>query len=524
MANLFGTEVDLVENDSGKSSKPVDGASRSTLVTLMGSTTHSTYLRQVDDYYATDPKVMELLLERETFQQNVWEPACVDSETEFFNGTCWKSISEYTEKDLVLAFDGTNAVLTQPIKYHKVATSDLLYHFHNRHLDMAVSGDHRIVYRHRRNNNLLVEPANVIFNRYATDSNGFRGKIPTTFRLSGNISVNEWHLRIAVACNADGRTRTTIKHTYELRLKKQRKIDRMHYLLSMANISYTTKVLPNGYIGFYFQSPLGCKVFPIEWIYLTDDLKRIFIDELQFWDGHTVSAGKHQYFSSKKSDVDIVQLIAHSIGISTNIYTDSRKSKLSYRVQFLSVTDFALRKQPDSLDMIVASDGYKYCFTVSTGMLILRRNNKIFITGNCGGGHLCEVLKAHGHTVRATDLYDRGYGLGGIDFLQVIETWDGDIITNPPYKYALQFCQKALAVTNPGAKIAMLLRLTFLESSERRKFFDKYPPKYVYVSSSRVNCARNGDFIQFPNASVIAYAWYIWENGYTGDTILRWFN
>ena len=29
-------------------------------------------------------------------------------------------------------------------------------------------------------------------------------------------------------------------------------------------------------------------------------------------------------------------------------------------------------------------DGFKYCFTVSTGMLVLRRNDRIFITGNCG--------------------------------------------------------------------------------------------------------------------------------------------
>ena len=29
-------------------------------------------------------------------------------------------------------------------------------------------------------------------------------------------------------------------------------------------------------------------------------------------------------------------------------------------------------------------DGYKYCFTMPLGTLILRRNNKIFVTGNCG--------------------------------------------------------------------------------------------------------------------------------------------
>ena len=53
----------------------------------------------------------------------------------------------------------------------------------------------------------------------------------------------------------------------------------------------------------------------------------------------------------------------------------------------------------------------------------------------CGEGHLAKVLEAHGHKVLSTDLIDRGCGLGGIDFLQCDNPYNGDIITNPPYKY-----------------------------------------------------------------------------------------
>ena len=36
----------------------------------------------------------------------------------------------------------------------------------------------------------------------------------------------------------------------------------------------------------------------------------------------------------------------------------------------------------------------------------------------CGAGHLARVLKMYGYNVKATDLIDRGYGLGGGRFLK----------------------------------------------------------------------------------------------------------
>jgi hypothetical protein len=88
------------------------------------------------------------------------------------------------------------------------------------------------------------------------------------------------------------------------------------------------------------------------------------------------------------------------------------------------------------------------------------------------------VLEAHGHIVRSTDLIDRGYGKGGQDFLNTPTTvWNGDIITNPPYKYAREFVEKALEIVAPGCKVAMFLKLTFLEGKGRRKLFHSSPLK-----------------------------------------------
>lgn len=144
----------------------------------------------------------------------------------------------------------------------------------------------------------------------------------------------------------------------------------------------------------------------------------------------------------------------------------------------------------------------------------------------CGKGHLSEVLKKHGYHVMSSDLIDRGYGKGGVDFLQTNGEFNGDIITNPPYKYAQQFVEHALDLIPDGNRVVMFLKLTFLESQHRRKLFDKYPPQYIYVSSSRLRCAAGGEFEKYKSSSgtAIAYAWFIWKKGFTGEPRVRWFN
>ena len=144
----------------------------------------------------------------------------------------------------------------------------------------------------------------------------------------------------------------------------------------------------------------------------------------------------------------------------------------------------------------------------------------------CGEGHLSKALTKAGYSVISTDLIYRGFGYpASVDFLSYRDEgcFDGDIITNPPYKYALEFVEQALHVIRPHNKVAMFLKLTFLEGQKRKSFFKANPPKTVYVSSSRLICARNGEFEKF-GSSAVAYAWYVWEKGYSGDTVIKWIN
>lgn len=142
----------------------------------------------------------------------------------------------------------------------------------------------------------------------------------------------------------------------------------------------------------------------------------------------------------------------------------------------------------------------------------------------CGEGHLAKILEEKGILHLASDLIDRGYGQV-IDFLsdKVNYCEANSIITNPPYKYAKEFVEKSLQIIPDGKKVAMFLKLTFLEGKERKKMFAKYPPIRIYVSSSRLKCALNGEFDK-TGSSAAAYAWFVWEKGYKGDPIIKWIN
>ena len=150
--------------------------------------------------------------------------------------------------------------------------------------------------------------------------------------------------------------------------------------------------------------------------------------------------------------------------------------------------------------------------------------NEWILEPACGQGHLSKRLIENGYQVYSSDLIDRGYGIQ-YDFFET-SSWYGDIITNPPYKFAKEFIEKSLSIIPNGNKVAMFLKLQFMEGKSRKELFKYNPPKTIYVSSSRLLCAKNADFdgMIAGGGSAVAYAWYIWEKGYTGKTVVEWIN
>ncbi len=140
----------------------------------------------------------------------------------------------------------------------------------------------------------------------------------------------------------------------------------------------------------------------------------------------------------------------------------------------------------------------------------------------CGDGAISKPFEAAGHTVISSDLVDRGYGETRIDFLMEYKPRAPNIVTNPPFKLAVPFVKHALGLTT--GKVAMLLKIAFLEGQERAALFRNSPLARVHVFSQRLAFVAGGsrEVRKLDGGGMMAFAWFVWEHGYSDAPRIGW--
>lgn len=132
----------------------------------------------------------------------------------------------------------------------------------------------------------------------------------------------------------------------------------------------------------------------------------------------------------------------------------------------------------------------------------------------CGEGHIADVLQEYVALVRATDIFDYGYGDGVMDFLDPgarMSPFPDFIITNPPFgDKAVAFVLRALE--NASVGVAMFFRLQWIPTKGRyESLFRDNPPTLVAFFTERVPIIK-GEWN--PTASTATdYIWLVWLHG-----------
>lgn len=371
------------------------------------------FKKLVEDEMLT-PMVVEYIKDRIKTSKGIvicGQPGCVDKDTEFFNGKEWKSIADYHDGEQVLQFDITTgeADLVYPIRYIK-EPCDKMYHFETKYgIDQTLSPEHRVIYYKQKkkfgrkywSDEAYEMTAEQLMNEQNTGK--FNGGFKTDFYYDGpGLDLSDIELRIMLAVICDGSFTGKGRHC-RIHLKKQRKIDEMQLLIDEWKKPYRRTTCANGYTDFIFDAPRREKVFSFDWYRCSQEqLKTICANVLQ-WDGHQDEIGRKQFTSTSKASADFIQFSFSACGYRATIYKDERKGQPyhtsgkkyerksnTYNVIICNKNIVAMKWHNDGrdnntvLETVIPEDGYKYCFTVPTHALVLRRNNKIFITGNCG--------------------------------------------------------------------------------------------------------------------------------------------
>lgn len=343
--------------------------------------------------------------------------SCVDCDTEYFNGSEWKKISEYTYGEKVLQFnDDYSASLVIPDKYIKQPCDEMLM-FHNTYKTWTqiCTEDHDMVYITSKGN-LNKKPAGEVKEKILNNKTGFGGKFINWFHKTGNVHIDKPNIELMVAISADGTKHG--QNYWRIRLKKDRKIKNLRRIINEVGLPLDERIYKDGFHNFLVPKEYGSKIFPDDLLNLDDESKKNFIECIFDWDG---DKKERRYFTTEKRNADIVQFILASSGFKANFYIDKRENRKDlYIVQQSNTKYTTIDCHPETdrnklIEKYQTIDGFKYCFNVPSHMLVLRRDNHIFITGNCGKTTLTKMLAKIYHTAWAEEAgryYSRDY-LGG---------------------------------------------------------------------------------------------------------------
>lgn len=325
---------------------------------------------------------------------------CVDCDTEYFNGKEWKRIADHREGELVLQYneDGS-ATLVQPKKYVKYE-ENTMYHFQTKYgTDQCLSWEHRVVYRTSKGN-LHIKPFHDVLKDHNNSKSGFTGKFYTTFGYSGaGIDKTDDEIRLQIAYMADGHFSGDNTNRCVMRLKKKRKQQRLEMLLHNTGIDYKCREEEDGFNVYTFYAFNSEKEFESYWYNCNKHQFEIVCGEILHWDGS--QANKNSFYTTSKKTADFIQFAFATIGKRCNMMIDDRvgepiSGKGGYTHKsvgyYFTPTDrnmvgiggFHKGQTKTPIVPVPTKDGYKYCFEVDSSMLVLRRNGKIFITGNTG--------------------------------------------------------------------------------------------------------------------------------------------
>lgn len=357
------------------------------LVNFMGSDTVEG-IRFAQHYYGVDGGMPAFSI-----------PACYDDSTEILTERGFRLFSELSPVDRVAQYNPNGTIEFQiPSKYHSGKSDGKMIRFLSRgdkqaKVDLLVTSNHRMIRRSVSTGDIEIQSASD-----ATFSQ--RNSWIQAGTKNGTVCDLSAIDRLRIAFQADGSFPSRAdKYTgsrsgtkpIRFTLKKDRKKERLVSILEQLGWEYNVSDAPedsdrSGYSQYWICVPKDIAFKKtLEWVNLADvnsDWCKQFIDEVSNWDG--TNKGNSVLFSTTiRENADVFQAVSVLAGYRSqvSVYEDERENRLPVFTASACKTENSRNGQ--GIEKSTENyDGNVYCVTVPSGMVIVRRNGVVSISGN----------------------------------------------------------------------------------------------------------------------------------------------
>lgn len=328
------------------------------------------------------------------------DESCFVKGTEVLTPIGWKKFEDLDQTEKVAQYNTNGSIeFVHPLHYTKKPHSGLVYEFSNikGHFKQVVTPDHRIIWRDSITRDIKENTAEEF------NSSFLKHFIASGVKTGGRAELS-YVERFKIALQADGSIQNKDLRNGKFNgcnittftLTKPRKIDRLDHILEQIQFRHTKiEFIHNDKISYVYTVWVPIEhdvVKDFSWV----NLEEVggawcieFLEELSHWDGHLRNGDySNIYFSTTNSDVaDMVQAIAALSGRRAHrgIQIDHRQDRYKnvHRITIIQDRDYYCAGAKPKTTSTYNYDGDVFCVSVPSGMLVVRYENKVIVSGNC---------------------------------------------------------------------------------------------------------------------------------------------
>ncbi len=310
---------------------------------------------------------------------------CLTGDHEVLTDTGWQRLDKWTGGKIACWNPSGETVSFQKSNALVFPYEGIMYEYCDKRIDQISTPEHKMYVKRRYGGEWLIDTVE--------NMEKYRPSIPFTGYRQTTAGLEHSILRVLVMVQADGCF--TEDGSVVLAFTKLRKVERCKTLLRAADVSfvyreYGEKRRVRHQFKIYSRNvPLWLRIFRNKTFdtWLFDESADVFFDELVHWDGYQSAKNSIQYVTCNKKNADMVQALAHITGRAAQMKVKDRKDEHPNWSDAYVVDIWLTPKnchEVKSKPRKFQYNGSVYCAETPTGFFLVRRNGRVWITGNSG--------------------------------------------------------------------------------------------------------------------------------------------